>query len=225
MSNKALSRIRSIRTKQLIDQYKSSDYLTKQNNMQRYKAKSRLNRSYSLKTRVVKFCVITTSITVLGCFNWVNEIKKIQIDTSNSVYAVEPSNAVLEGVVTPSEPSSNSAMLYTNATPSASLSERQQILMYIVEKFGDRSHQAIAMLAKCENGSLNPKATNHNRNGTVDRGVFQINSIHGGDEMYDWKTNIDKAYEIYHAHGDTFYAWTCGNVANDRTYVDAMKGR
>ncbi len=43
--------------------------------------------------------------------------------------------------------------------------------------------------------------------------------------MFDWKTNVDKAYEIYSAHNDSFYAWTCGNVAGDRTYVDAINGR
>lgn len=111
------------------------------------------------------------------------------------------------------------------ATPSANLTEKQQILLYIVEKFGDRSHQAIAMLAKCENSKLDPHATNYNSNGTVDRGIFQINSIHGGEEMYNWKTNIDKAYEIYHAHNDTFYAWSCGDVAGDYTYKMKLQGK
>lgn len=110
-------------------------------------------------------------------------------------------------------------------TPETSLTEKQQIMIYIVTKFGDRSHQAIAMLAKCENSELDPYATNHNRNGTIDRGIFQINSIHGGEEMFDWKTNIDKAYEIYSAHDNTFYAWSCGDVAGDYTYKMKLQGK
>ncbi len=99
------------------------------------------------------------------------------------------------------------------------LTERQQILNYIVEIFGDDAHKAIAMLAICENSELNPYATNHNRNGTIDRGVFQINSIHGGEEMFDWKTNVDKAFEIYSAHDNTFYAWTCATKIGQRNYI------
>lgn len=103
--------------------------------------------------------------------------------------------------------------------------EKEQIKAYIHEKFGERADDAILMLETCENSKLNPKISNKNRNGTIDRGVFQINSIHGGEEMFDWKTNIDMAYKIYKGHDNTFYAWTCGYVANDRTYVDALNGR
>ena len=50
------------------------------------------------------------------------------------------------------------------------------IMAYIMERFGDDASDAITMLNKCENHALDPNATNHNKNGTIDRGVFQINS-------------------------------------------------
>lgn len=97
--------------------------------------------------------------------------------------------------------------------------EQQQIMAYIVEVFGKDAGKAITILATCENSKFDPKATNHNNNGTVDRGVFQINSIHGGDEMYDYKTNIDKAYEIYKAWGNKFTAWTCAYKIGEKNYL------
>ena len=100
--------------------------------------------------------------------------------------------------------------------------EKQQILAYIVEKFGDRSADAITLINKCENHAFNPNAINHNRNGTVDRGIFQINSIHGGEEMFDWKKNIDMAYRIYKSHGEKFTAWTCSKVIGERNYLGEL---
>lgn len=53
----------------------------------------------------------------------------------------------------------------------------------------------------------NPEATHVNPNGTVDYGLFQINSIHAnrvnGDptKLEDPQTNIDIAYDIYKEQG------------------------
>lgn len=98
-------------------------------------------------------------------------------------------------------------------------SEKQQILAYIVEKFGDRAADAITLIHTCENSTFNPRAINHNRNGTVDRGVFQINSIHGGEDMFDWKTNVDMAYTIYRSRGNKFTAWTCAHTVGEKNYL------
>lgn len=86
-------------------------------------------------------------------------------------------------------------------------SEKQQILAYIVEVFGDDSADAINILY-CENRNLDPKAVNHNRNGTSDLGIFQLNDAYwGGEENFDWKTNVDKAYKIFKSSG--WKAWSC----------------
>lgn len=97
--------------------------------------------------------------------------------------------------------------------------EKQQIMAYIVEKFGDRASDAITIINQCENHAFNPKAINHNRNGTVDRGIMQINSIHAGEEMFDWKQNIDMGYKIYHNAGDKFTPWTCATVIKEKNYL------
>jgi hypothetical protein len=101
--------------------------------------------------------------------------------------------------------------------------EKQQILAYIVEKFGDDSADAITMIRKCENSSFDQSRTNHNRNGTVDYGVMQINSVHTakcGEGIKDsWKTNIDCGYEIYKAAGNKFTPWTCATEVGQKNYL------
>ena len=98
--------------------------------------------------------------------------------------------------------------------------EKQQIMDYIVELFEDDANLAITMLTKCENSKLDSQIQGHNRNGTTDNGVFQINSIHATpEEMRDWKANVDMAYKIYQGWGNKFTAWTCAPVINQKNYL------
>lgn len=101
-----------------------------------------------------------------------------------------------------------------------SLTEKQQILNYIVEVFGDDAPDAIVVIRKCENSKLDPYAVNHNRNGSVDRGIFQLNSEYwGGEELFDWKTNVDVAYKVFTRAGKTFKPWTCAHVVGQKNYL------
>jgi len=109
-------------------------------------------------------------------------------------------------------PTSGSIMVQAYEDPRT---EKEQILSYIVEKFGDDAADMITIVNKCENQAFNQEATNHNSDGSLDKGILQINSIHlPGDEFpiceyaYDnWIANIDCGYEIYKKYG--FNAWAC----------------
>jgi len=58
----------------------------------------------------------------------------------------------------------------------------------------------------CESG-WKAEAVNYNSNGTIDRGLFQINSVHGyGNELFDPYTNIDIGLKLY--MGDGIGHWT-----------------
>ena len=65
----------------------------------------------------------------------------------------------------------------------------------IRETFGADADTAIAV-ARAES-HLNPRATHVNNNGTVDEGVFMINSSHHQADMLDPDKNIAYAYELY----------------------------
>lgn len=63
-----------------------------------------------------------------------------------------------------------------------------------------------AAVALAESGG-NPNATNTNGNGTIDRGLWQINSIHGNLSTYDITANAKAAIQIS-SNGTNWMPWT-----------------
>lgn len=88
---------------------------------------------------------------------------------------------------------------------------------YIYEKFGIEDYKIAIAIAKSESG-LREGAFNINTNGTIDIGVFQINSVHFTKEfctlkdVSTMKGNVDCAYELYKASGwNPWVAFQNGN--------------
>lgn len=86
---------------------------------------------------------------------------------------------------------------------------------WINEVFKEDADWAFRCL-QSENASLNPQAENLNRNGTVDRGIFQINTIHCGKvdgsclKLFDVETNVRVAKMIFDTQGKgAWYGSTC----------------
>lgn len=91
--------------------------------------------------------------------------------------------------------------------------ELEEIKNEIEQVFGDEADNAFLIL-DCENKNLNPKATNHNKDGSIDRGIFQINSVHlkgkaRGKDLFDYKQNIEVAHRIYSEQG--WSPWSCSH--------------
>lgn len=106
--------------------------------------------------------------------------------------------------------------------------EKQQILAYMVEKFGDRSDDAITMINKCENRGFSPtrkSGLNIQKSGrrSYDIGVMQINvdesNVAEQERLMNWKYNIDRGYEKYHAAGNKFTAWVCAPEIWEKNYL------
>lgn len=98
-------------------------------------------------------------------------------------------------------------------TPCQGLPEIEQ---YICTTFKAEYSNAMAILS-CENKSLNPTAINHNSNGSIDEGIFQINSIHGQSNMFNYKKNIEFAYKLMKRDG--WQAWACsGSTLNIKSF-------
>jgi hypothetical protein len=72
-------------------------------------------------------------------------------------------------------------------------------------------------VAKAES-RLDPNAINYNTNGTVDRGIFQVNSIWGDWSTFDVDENIANAYEIYKIQGIS--AWSAYNNGAYLAYLN-----
>ena len=70
--------------------------------------------------------------------------------------------------------------------------------------------------------SRRPKARNVNTNGSVDRGLLQLNSIHKfkGD-LTDPETNMKRAVSLYHRAGESLDPWKLnGSVKNNLPQVN-----
>lgn len=86
------------------------------------------------------------------------------------------------------------------------------MINHIRETFPEDPHTAVAVAA-CESGH-NPDAYNdRNYNGTVDRGIFQLNSTHDtrlealGLDPWDVEDNIQFARMLYEESG--WLPWVC----------------
>lgn len=76
-----------------------------------------------------------------------------------------------------------------------------------------------AAVATAESGRR-PAATNaSNVDGSVDRGLFQINSIHGANSTYDLDGNVAYAVQLQHAQG--WSPWVAYQKGAYRRYLEA----
>ena len=88
------------------------------------------------------------------------------------------------------------------------LTLRYEIENYIKMKFGKDGERALK-IAYCES-SLNTQAIHANTNGTIDRGLFQLNTVHDhvtSECAFNAQCNIDAAYNLYLKQG--FTPWVC----------------
>lgn len=92
---------------------------------------------------------------------------------------------------------------------------RAQLEAMVARSFGEHAGAARHIIA-CES-SWNHRATHRNRNGTVDYGLFQINS--GGTlqslglsaaSALDPQANIDAAYRLFRRRG--WQPWVCSRI-------------
>ena len=81
---------------------------------------------------------------------------------------------------------------------------------------GFRGAQLIEAVAVslAENTTSNPTATHINSTGTIDRGLWQINSVHGSLSSYDPQANANAAYQLSRGGTDwsPWVTWQTGKV-------------
>lgn len=88
---------------------------------------------------------------------------------------------------------------------------------YIADKFGVYDAKIALGIVQAESG-FNEEAWNINTNGTIDVGLWQINSIHFKQpgcslkEVLDPIRATDCAYNIYKASGNKWNAWVTWNT-------------
>jgi len=79
----------------------------------------------------------------------------------------------------------------------------QEAMIAVIKKVWRRDWNTGVAIARCESG-LRPDAFNgHNKNGTWDAGLFQVNTIHGisKEDLMNPYANAGYAYAIYKEQG------------------------
>ena len=101
--------------------------------------------------------------------------------------------------------------------PAEPKTQKQEIMEYIIDKWGDDADKMITIIGTCENGTWDQSRVNHNSNGSTDYGIAQVNDLNGArdkqckglDYRNSWKDNLDCAHIIYKSQG--FKAWACSD--------------
>lgn len=94
---------------------------------------------------------------------------------------------------------------------------------------GDKAHSpaTIAVAVALAESGGDTAATNTNTNGTVDRGLWQINSVHrqfDAGRLSDPRYNASAAFQLYAARGRTFKDWVTYNKGTYKQFLPrAMK--
>lgn len=139
----------------------------------------------------------------------VSDIIRPVVPGVEAAVASTPTESVIGAIGVPLTATATPA---PEATPTPS--ELEEVIAYIVRIFEPEGKDVVVKAINCfySESGLRPEAYNKNRNGTEDRGVAQINSLHGltAEEAHDIYKNIDKAYNIYKSRGfDAWYGKLC----------------
>ncbi len=98
------------------------------------------------------------------------------------------------------------------------------IEQYICEKWGIYDCKIALAIARAESGMKEGAFNTYNKNGTLDVGIFQINSIHFDKEgcslkeVADQYKNVDCAYQIYQDSGWT--PWVVYNTGAFKNHLN-----
>lgn len=85
---------------------------------------------------------------------------------------------------------------------------------------GDPAKASVAAaVAMAESGGRSDATNASNSNGSIDRGLFQINSIHGANSTYDLATNVRYAIQLS-KNGNDWSPWTVYKSGAYRKYLD-----
>lgn len=92
--------------------------------------------------------------------------------------------------------------LALNMKPSEVVEVKELTIEEKIAKTFPENPTIMMAIAQAESG-MNPLASHKNTNGSVDIGLFQINSIHGKDqlELFDVDHNIEVARQVYEKQG------------------------
>lgn len=93
--------------------------------------------------------------------------------------------------------------------------------MLWVANGGDPSKAGMAAAIAQAESKGDPNAVNKNTNGSIDRGLWQINSVHGAQSTFNKTANVKAAIAIS-KNGTDWTPWSTYNNGAYKPYFDAL---
>lgn len=171
----------------------------------RYFTRPRFISSYGSKKRLLAVFLIIINVYIYTVLSYgIISTYSIQIQPKESSVVIEVIQAKEEEVIQEEEVSSS---------PELSLEDK-------IRKLFPEDPETMLAIAKAESGLDTTKVNRANTNGTIDTGIFQINSVWGYSEEYlkDEANNLEVARVVYDTQGIT--AWA---VYNNKKYLKYLK--
>jgi hypothetical protein len=163
------------------------------------KTKELIRKVFNKRATILFLAIIGLFITGLYLIN--NFFEK------NEIIFKSPAEITFQAPITISQRENKTVVIEIIKDASLPLTENEQ---YLCQKFGNQCKTALEIQRR-ENATGDCDIFNVNKNGSVDFGFMQVNSVHLGadiklSQLIDCKSNIDVAYEIYKKFG--WNAWT-----------------
>lgn len=181
-------------------------------------SKRRKNRKFKATRSVIALLAMILVVAFIGHKTKVAEIADIKVEAYEE--QSQTKDQKLEQLVRENE--QLRLKLESSAKIETSDTTRALAMEYIKKYFPEPQVQAQVMkIVKCES-NFNNMAYNKNNNGSIDKGIFQINSIHSAKFKevtgFDYQTgandfsaNTKYARYIYDTQGN-FSAWVCSRL-------------
>jgi Lysozyme like domain len=92
-----------------------------------------------------------------------------------------------------------------------------------VKAGGPRASAGLAASIALAESAGNPNAENHNTDGSTDRGLWQINTVHGSQSTFDILANAQAAVAISN-NGTNFSPWVTYKTGAYKSFLGASAG-
>lgn len=104
-------------------------------------------------------------------------------------------------------------------TPPKTYNFKQLELLWIGAGGSHIAAPVAASIALAESGG-NPNSENHNTNGSIDRGLWQINSVHGGLSTTGVVANAKAAVKVFDEAGKNFAPWVTFKTGAYKSFIN-----
>ena len=195
-----------------------------------------LPRNLQLKQKAIKTVIIVTLFTIVSTTLlyhisiWFDNNKiifqsPIEIDIKTPIYIQDRGTAharewVKKALAQEPQITNEALKKVVNSTvdikKDATVSDVEAYIRKVWAKEGSEQVRIALAVSSAENGTRQCDRTNVNKNGSIDVGIFQMNSIHNhkGElwklgKLVDCYNNIDRAYELWKSAG--WGAWSAYN--------------